>query len=139
MPATRLSPAPSPSSGHGPVLTPMPLWQTALFFSIPAIVIAIGFLVLLPALQSQGMSRMLAFTLVDVICVGGLIPAALIAMTLEGRPLTWVSIRTRLRLKPDHRCQLELAVVWHSRLCRHILRRFVAGRLAGQTGQPDFP
>ena len=81
-------------------LTPMPLWQTALFFAIPAIVIALGFLVVLPALQAQGMERMIAFTLVDVVCVGSLAPAALIGMVIEGRPLNWTSIRLRLRLKP---------------------------------------
>jgi Type II CAAX prenyl endopeptidase Rce1-like len=99
MPVTRastISAAASPSRA----LTPMPPWQTALFFGIPTVLIALGFLVLLPALQGQSMSRMVAFTLVDVVFVGGLAPAALIAMALEGRPLNWVSVRTRLRLKP---------------------------------------
>jgi membrane protease YdiL (CAAX protease family) len=78
----------------------MPRWQTVLFFAIPGMLIALGFLVVLPALERAGMARAMAYTAVQVVFVGGLIPATLIAIALEGRPLTWPSIRQRLRLKP---------------------------------------
>ncbi|HEY3291870.1 MAG TPA: CPBP family intramembrane glutamic endopeptidase [Anaerolineae bacterium] len=80
-------------------LTPMPDWQTALFFGIPTVLIAFGFLVLLPMLQRNGIERVYAYTIVDLIFVGGLIPATLIAIALEGRPINWLTIRARLRLK----------------------------------------
>ncbi len=81
-------------------LTPMPVWQTALFFGIPTMLIALGFLVILPALQQSGLERVYAYTIVEFVFVGGLIPAALIAMALEGRPLNGPTIRARFRLKP---------------------------------------
>jgi hypothetical protein len=80
-------------------LKPLPSWQAAFFFGIPAILVALGFLVVLPALQQSGMERAYAFTLVQAIFVGGLIPATLIAVALEGRPLNWLTLRARLRLK----------------------------------------
>ncbi|MCL4506494.1 MAG: CPBP family intramembrane metalloprotease [Chloroflexi bacterium] len=83
-------------------LKPMPLWQTGLFFGIPTVLIAVGFLVVLPALQQTGMQRMIAYTVVQLVFIGGLIPATLLAMALEGRPLNWPTIRARLRLKPLH-------------------------------------
>ena len=81
-------------------VTPMLPWQTALFFGIPAMLIALGFQVVLPALQNAGMARMYAYTIVECTVIGGLIPATLIAIAAEGRPLNWTTIRARLRLKP---------------------------------------
>ncbi len=81
-------------------LKPMPLWQTALSFGIPAVLIALGFLVALPLLKQTGLQPMYAYTIVQAVCIGGLLPATLIAMRLEGRPLNWPTMRARLRLKP---------------------------------------
>ena len=81
-------------------LKPMPLWQSLLFFGVPAIIAALDHHVLWPWLVSLGLSEENGWHCAYLIWFVGLFVAALVAYTLEGNSLRWRSFRERYRLGP---------------------------------------
>jgi hypothetical protein len=76
----------------------MPLWQSLLFFGVPAIVAAADHHVLWPWLVSLGLSEENGWHCAYLIWFVGLFAAALVAYALEGNSLSWRSFRERYRL-----------------------------------------
>lgn len=83
--------------GSVPVLKPMPLWQTVLFFGVPALLECAAIFWLMPLLDEAGAPLWANFAVFGSPLLL-MAAAALTAMRLEGWPLTWASVRDRLRL-----------------------------------------
>lgn len=82
-----------------PDLEPMPLWLSLLYFGIPTVLELILLLWVLPTLDRSGAPPIVLFCLWASPLVLMVI-AALVGHRLEGRPLTLVALRERLRLEP---------------------------------------
>lgn len=82
-----------------PRLRPMGLGLSILYFGIPSLLFTASIMGLLPWMIRQGCSQVLTFFVTFGLPLGALLVAALVAHRLEGRPLTWPSIRDRLRLQ----------------------------------------
>lgn len=83
-----------------PALKPMPFWMSLLFFGLPCAAGWIGVYLVMPALSKLGFPVFWNFWLCLTVPLAGMLIASLIAFRLEGRPLTWVEVKTRFRLKP---------------------------------------
>ena len=78
----------------------MGLKQSLLFFGIPTLVAGLSFHMLMPELIRRGMLPYTAYSLGLGLPLAGLVIASLVALRLEGYPLTWPALRERFRLHP---------------------------------------
>ncbi len=111
MSATAVStgPARAPEAVVSP-LRPMPLWQSVLFFGIPALLFAFSLWVVKPFLTGLGVDPYVSFTLPVGALSALVLVASLVAHRLEGNPLTWQAVRERFRLhRMDRRAWLWTA------------------------------
>jgi len=81
------------------VVRPLRLWQSLLFFGVPALCGVLGQYALLPFLVRLGVSRENAYNTVHLAMFLGLLGATLVALRVEGWPFTWASIVERLRFE----------------------------------------
>ena len=80
-------------------LKPMPLWQAALFFGIPALLYRLIFYSGMPLLLQQGLAEYWAYTIAFGTPLALLLIAAFVAYFVEGNPASWTAIKARFRLK----------------------------------------
>lgn len=80
------------------VVKPMRLWQSLLFFLIPGLYAIFAQYILLPAIVRLGVSIENAYNTALLTGFLGLLAATVIALQMEGWPLTWAAMRQRLRL-----------------------------------------
>lgn len=84
-------------------ISPMPLWQSLLFFGIPTVIFTLSIYGGMPYLGQQGVSPLINYTITLMGPVIILFLSAFAALKLEGYPLKWGAIRKRFRLKPLNR------------------------------------
>ena len=80
-------------------LKPMPLPLALLYFGIPALVFVLCVYFLIPLFMSQGMTEFISYSLALMIPLIIMLIASLIALRMEGYPITWASIKERFRLR----------------------------------------
>ena len=79
-------------------IKPMPIWQSLIFFGIPALAAAVGQYVLWPFFMGVGVSEETAYHYQMLVVFTFLLSAALVAYVIEGNPPDWLSFRRRFRL-----------------------------------------
>jgi len=79
-------------------ISPMPFWQSLVFFGIPSLVAAAGHYLLWPLFVGFGVSEEIAYHLQALVAFTFLLVAALVAYVAEGNPLDWSSFKSRFRL-----------------------------------------
>jgi membrane protease YdiL (CAAX protease family) len=94
--ATLNPPAVSVSS---PGIKPLPLGPAVLFFAIPSLAVTMAYYWGIPALAELGLPEYQAFLVATGAPLFGLLVAALVAHSLEGRLLTWAAFSNRFRLR----------------------------------------
>jgi membrane protease YdiL (CAAX protease family) len=78
-------------------IRPLPWWQAALFFGIPAILFALNYhLVALPSLDHDSLA-LIAIALIGPYVL--LLAASLVAYRLEGNILSWAALKDRFRFQ----------------------------------------
>jgi len=85
----------------------MPLWQSLVFFGIPASAAALGQYVLYPFFSSHGLSYENAYHYQMLVVFTFLLISAIVAYIYEGNPLEWSSIKNRFRLHDLDRIGLK--------------------------------
>ena len=88
-------------------IKPMPLWQSLVFFGVPASAAALGQYVLYPFFASLGYSYENAYHFQMLVVFTFLLIAAIVAYIQEGNPLEWSSIKNRFRLHGLDRVSLK--------------------------------
>ncbi len=86
-------------SSNAKSLKPMPLSLALLYFGIPAIVFVLSVYYLIPFFMDQGITEFMSYSLSLLIPLIMMLIASLIALRMEGTPLTWAAIQDRFRLK----------------------------------------
>lgn len=81
-------------------LKPMPLWQSILFFGVPAAVFMFSIYVVMPQLGEAGVDPVLNYTLTLIGPVFLLFIVSFLGLKLDGYVINWTTIKTRFRLKP---------------------------------------
>ena len=79
-------------------LNPMPLWESVLFFGIPAITTIFCVYNLFPYLVHHGFSTYISYVIVLDIPLFIMFVASLVAYRVEGNPMNWPALRNRFRL-----------------------------------------
>lgn len=79
---------------------PLPFIASLPYFIIPALAFILSIYWLMPALMSAGMTEFVAYLLALTLPLVFMLAASLIALRMEGWPLTWTSIQERFRLRP---------------------------------------
>lgn len=82
------------------IVRPMKLWQSLLFFTIPAMFAVMAQYMLWPYFVRIGLSQENAYNTAHLLVFIGLLLATVVALRLEGWPLRWSVMRERLRLGP---------------------------------------
>ncbi len=80
-------------------LRPMPLWESILFFGIPAIITIFCVYGLFPYLVKHGFSAYISYVIALDIPLFMMFVASLVAYRMEGNPMNWPAFRDRFRLK----------------------------------------
>jgi membrane protease YdiL (CAAX protease family) len=79
-------------------IRPFYLWQTALAFGIPTLVMVISFLWAMPALQSIGLTPFESMIVSHIVPMALLLTASLVVtLQVDRYPLTWKALRQRFR------------------------------------------
>lgn len=81
-------------------LYPMPLWQSILFFGVPAALFYLSIYVVMPFMGESGVDPILNYTLTLMGPVFLLFIASFLALKIDGYKMNWHTIKTRFRLKP---------------------------------------
>ena len=79
-------------------IKPIPLWQSLIFFGIPAIMAAVSQYMLYPFLVSIGIPDETAYHYQMLVVFTFLLSATLVAFVIEGNPRNWLSFKRRFRL-----------------------------------------
>jgi membrane protease YdiL (CAAX protease family) len=88
----------------GRAVRPLPLWQAAVLFAVPAAAMALAIYGLWPALTALGVRKVDGRFWVSTLVMAGLVLAAIVAFVREGHPVTWTAFAVRYRLgAPDAR------------------------------------
>lgn len=80
-------------------LRPMPLWESTLFFGIPAIVNILTIWYLMPSLMARGLTEFVSESIAFSIPPLFILVGALLAYRMEGYPLNWAALKARFRLR----------------------------------------
>lgn len=86
-------------SSNAKSLKPMPFSLALLYFGIPAIIFVLSVYYLIPFFMDQGITEFMSYSLSLLIPLIMMLIASLIALRMEGYPLTWAAIQDRFRLK----------------------------------------
>ncbi len=78
---------------------PMKLWQSVLFFAVPALSGVFAHYLLVPSLARLGVSQENAYNTAHLTVFMFLLLLTIIALRAEGWPLGWATLRERLRFK----------------------------------------
>ena len=81
------------------IIRPLKLWQSILFFAGPGLYGLIAYYLLFPALTQLGISQEDAYNTSHLTVFILLFLLIIIALRVEGRPLSWATLRDRLRFK----------------------------------------
>jgi membrane protease YdiL (CAAX protease family) len=98
-------------ASDAPTLKPMPLPLALLYFGIPALTFVLCVYILIPFFMSKGMTEFISYSLALMIPLIVMVVASLIALQMEGYPLTWTSIKARFRLRKMDRTDWIWTVV----------------------------
>jgi membrane protease YdiL (CAAX protease family) len=79
-------------------IKPMPLWQSLIFFGVPALLVVLCQYFLWPFFMGIGASEENAYYFQALVVFVSLLIASLVAYVDEGNPLDWSSFRHRFRL-----------------------------------------
>jgi membrane protease YdiL (CAAX protease family) len=80
-------------------LKPMPLPLALLYFGIPALVFVFSVYYLIPFFMDQGITEFMSYSLSLLLPLIAMLIASLIALQMEGYPVTWTAIKDRFRLR----------------------------------------
>ena len=86
-------------SSEPQTLKPLPLPLALLYFGIPAFVFVLCVYLLIPYFTQQGMTEFMSYSLSLLIPLILMLIASLVALRIEGYPITWTSIKERFRLR----------------------------------------
>ncbi|MEO8357446.1 MAG: CPBP family intramembrane glutamic endopeptidase [Chloroflexota bacterium] len=86
-------------SSNARSLKPMPFSLALLYFGIPAIVFVLSVYYLIPFFMDQGITEFMSYSLSLLMPLIMMLIASLIALRMEGYPVTWAAIKDRFRLK----------------------------------------
>jgi len=79
-------------------LKPLLFWPSLLYFGLPALLFVFGFWAVMPWLIGLGMLPYYAYLLGVGSPLAVLLAASLLWLKLEGRAVSWETVRARLRL-----------------------------------------
>lgn len=94
-----------------PSVKPLPLRHALLLFFVPGALFFVSFHAGMPWLVRAGMQETLAYLLSLGVPLVVMFVAALLALRVEGWPLTWASMRERYRFRPMARADWVWAAV----------------------------
>lgn len=80
-------------------MKPMPLWQSLIFFGVPAALAVLCQYFLWPFLMGIGVSEENSYHYQALVVFVFLLMASLVAYVIEGNPLNWSSFKHRFRLR----------------------------------------
>ena len=104
-----------------------------LYFGIPALALAAGFYLLMPALIQRGMLPYYAYALGLGLPLLAMLVAAIVAYRLEGHPLTWPALLARFNYRPlSARDLLIVAGIFAGEIVLYLLMTRLTGWLIGQ-------
>lgn len=109
-------------------LKPLPLPLALLYFGIPALVFVICVYFLIPFFIHQGMTEFISYSLSLLIPLIFMLIASLVALRMEGYPITWAAIKERFRLRPMDRTDWIWTVV-------SFILMFIGAGIFGVLGQ----
>ena len=90
-----------PTETHS--LKPLTLSSALLYFAIPALIFVFSVYYLIPYFMQQGNTEFMSYSLSLLIPLIFMLVASLIALRMEGYPVTWDSIKQRFRLQRMNR------------------------------------
>ena len=94
-------------SSDSRTLKPMPLPLALFYFGIPALIFVLCVYILIPFFTSQGVTEFISYSLALMIPLIAMLIASLVALRMEGYPITWASIKERFRLRKMDRTELS--------------------------------
>jgi len=109
-------------------LKPMGLPLALLYFGIPALVFVLSVYYLIPYFMAQGITEFMSYSLSLLIPLIVMFIASLIALRVEGYPLTWNSMKERFRLRRMDRTDWKWTIV-------SLIIMFVGAGIFGVLGQ----
>ena len=80
-------------------LKPMPFPLALLYFGIPALIFVLSVYYLIPFFMNLGITEFMSYSLSLLIPLILMLIASLVALRVEGYPITWVSLKERFRLR----------------------------------------
>lgn len=98
-------------SSQSRTLKPLPLPLALLYFGIPAFVFVFCVYFLIPFFMAQGMTEFMSYSLALLIPLMLMLIASLVALGMEGYPVTWASIQERFRLRKMDRTDWVWTIV----------------------------
>jgi membrane protease YdiL (CAAX protease family) len=111
----------------------MGLGLSLLYFGIPALTLAVGFYLLMPALIKRGMLPYYAYSLGLGLPLLAMLVASMVAYRLEGNPLAWSALMDRFNYRPlSLRDLLIVAGIFAIEMALYLLMTRVTGWLIGQ-------
>ena len=98
-------------SPNARALKPMPLPLALLYFGIPALIFVLSVYFLIPFFMSRGLTEFMSYSLSLLIPLVLMFIASLVALRMEGYPVSWESIQERFRLRSMNRTDWVWMVV----------------------------
>jgi membrane protease YdiL (CAAX protease family) len=98
-------------SSESRTLKPLPLPLALLYFAIPAMIFIFCVYVLIPFFMNQGLTEFMSYSVALLIPLILMLIASLVALRLEGYPVTWASVQERFRLRKMDRTDWIWTVV----------------------------
>jgi membrane protease YdiL (CAAX protease family) len=92
-------------------LKPMPLPLALLYFGIPMLIFVLSVYLLIPFFKDQGLTEFMSYSLSLLIPLVLMFIVSLVALRLEGYPVTWETIQERFRLRRMDRTDWVWTVV----------------------------
>ena len=84
-------------------LRPMPLWESSLFFGIPAIIAILCIFKLYPYLFKNGFSSIMSYLICLNIPISIMLVTSFVAFKMEGNLMNWMALRSRFRIESMNR------------------------------------
>jgi membrane protease YdiL (CAAX protease family) len=98
-------------SPNARALKPMPLPLALLYFGIPALIFVLSVYFLIPFFMNRGLTEFMSYSLSLLFPLVLMFIASLVALRMEGYPVSWESIRERFRLRSMNRTDWVWMVV----------------------------
>tara|TARA_B100001123_G_C15325438_1_gene1029376 strand:- start:1749 stop:2576 length:828 start_codon:yes stop_codon:yes gene_type:complete len=81
------------------ILRPMPLWESLLFFGIPAIIAILCIFKLYPYLVTNGFSNIMSYLICLNIPITIMLVTSFVALKIECNSIDWLVLRNRFRIE----------------------------------------